>query len=282
MIDFEKTIFENTRDKVILCAHRGLSSANVPCNTLTAFKAAVMAGADMVELDVSRSVDGKYYVFHPGMEHAHLCRKKLIAVMKSKKVDKLRFVNQDNSPTDYNINTLEEIFEYLKGKCYINVDKFWTDVPGITECIRRCGVEKQVIVKTGTNQKYIDDVLKYASDLMFMPIVKHKDDITDTLAEKGINCIGAEVLFDDENDPVASDEYIKSMHDKGRIVFANAIIYNKNDILSAGHSDDNSISISPDYGWGWLADKGFDVIQTDWCSLAKPYLENKKRGNTDD
>ncbi|MBQ6264395.1 MAG: glycerophosphodiester phosphodiesterase family protein [Clostridia bacterium] len=275
MIDFEKTIFENTREKTFLCAHRGLSSANVPCNTLTAFKAAVAAGAEMIELDVAKSIDGKFFVFHPGMEQAHLCRKKIIAAMKSKNVEKLRFVNQDNSPTDYKINTLEEILDYLKGKCYINVDKFWSDVPGITACIRKCGVEKQVVVKTGTNKKDIDEVKFFAPDLMFMPIVRHKDNITDELIENGINCIGAEVLFDDENDPVATDEYIKKMHEKGMIVFVNAIIYNKKDILSAGHSDDNSISISPDYGWGWLADKGFDIIQTDWCLLAKTYFENR-------
>ena len=275
MIDFEKSIFENTRDNLILCAHRGLSSADIPCNTLSAFKAAVMAGAGMVELDVSISRDGEYFVFHPGMEHAHLNKKKLIAVMKSEKVEKLKFVNQDNCATDFGINKLEEIFNYLKGKCYINVDKFWTDVRGITECIRKCGVEKQVIVKTSTNKKHIDEVKKYARDLMFMPIVRHKDDITDSLVEQGINCIGAEVLFQKEDEPVASEEYINYMHSKGRIVFANAIVYNKNDVLAAGHSDDNSISISPDYGWGWLADKGFDVIQTDWCSLAKDYFEKK-------
>lgn len=279
LIDFEKTIFENSRNKTLLCAHRGLSSANIPCNTLSAFKAALMAGADMVELDVSKSIDGKYFVFHPGMEHAHINKKKLIAVMKSDKVQKLRFVNQDDSATDYPINTLEEILDFLKDKCYINVDKFWTDVQGITQCIRRCGVEKQVVVKTGTDKKYIDEVLKYAPDLMFMPIVRHRDDITDSLIEKGINCIGAEVLFDNENDPVASEQYINEMHKKGRIVFANAIVYNKSDILSAGHSDDNSIAISPDFGWGWLADKGFDIIQTDWCSLVKKYLENRKAEN---
>ncbi|MBR0120242.1 MAG: glycerophosphodiester phosphodiesterase family protein [Clostridia bacterium] len=277
MIDFNKSLFENTRNNLILCAHRGLSSANIPCNTLSAFKAALMAGADMVELDVSISRDGKLFVFHPGMEYAHLCRKKLIAVMNSKNVEKLRFVNQDNSSTDYAVDKLENIFDFLKGKCYINVDKFWTDVPGITQCIRKCGVEKQVIVKTGVNKNYIDKVIKYAPDLMFMPIVKHNDDITDRLVEKGINCIGAEVLFDNENAPVASPEYISQMHKKGRIVFANAIVYNKNDILAAGHSDDNSIAISPDYGWGWLADRGFDIIQTDWCALAKTYLDNRKR-----
>ena len=277
MIDFNKSIFENSREKILICAHRGFSGADIPCNSMPAFRAAVMSGADMIELDVTKTIDGKYFVFHPGMEHAHLRKKKLISAMRSDKVKKLRFVNQDDCPTDFGVSTLEEVFDYLRGKCYINVDKYWTDIPGITECIRKCGVEKQVVVKTAIKDKYIKELLRYAPDLMFMPIVRNRDDITDELIAKGINCIGAEVLFEKEDEPVASDEYIKSMHDKGLIVFGNAIVYNKNDVIAAGHSDDNSFVVSPDYGWGWLADKGFDIIQTDFCPLVSKYLSGKPR-----
>ncbi len=277
MIDFNKSIFENSREKILICAHRGFSGADIPCNSMPAFKAAVMSGADMIELDVTKTIDGKYFVFHPGMEYAHLRKKKLISAMRSDKVKKLRFVNQDACPTDFGVSTLEEVFDYLRGKCYINVDKYWTDIPGITECIRKCGVEKQVVVKTAIKDKYIKELLRYAPDLMFMPIVRNRDDITDELIAKGINCIGAEVLFEKEDEPVASDEYIKSMHDKGLIVFGNAIVYNKNDVIAAGHSDDNSFVVSPDYGWGWLADKGFDIIQTDFCPLVSKYLSGKPR-----
>ena len=275
MIDFNKSIFENSREKILICAHRGFSGADIPCNSMAAFKAAIISGADMIELDVTKSIDGNYFVFHPGMEHAHLRKKKLISTMRSDKVKKLRFVNQDDCPTDFGINTLEEVFDYLRGKCYINVDKYWTDIPGITGCIRKCGVEKQVVVKTAIKDRYIKELLKYAPDLMFMPIVRHKDDITDDLIAKGINCIGAEVLFEKDDEPVASDEYIQRMHNKGLIVFGNAIVYNKNDVIAAGHSDDNSFVISPDYGWGWLADKGFDIIQTDFCPLVSKYLSER-------
>lgn len=44
-------------------AHRG-ASANFPENTLVAFVAAIDAGAQMVELDVQRSRDGKLVVIH--------------------------------------------------------------------------------------------------------------------------------------------------------------------------------------------------------------------------
>lgn len=277
MIDFEKSIFENSRGKTLLCAHRGVSGANVPCNTMAAFRAAVLSGADMIELDVTKSIDGQFLVFHPGMEHAHLRRKTLISTMRSDRVKRLRFVNQDDCPTDYGVSTLEEVLDYLRGKCYINVDKYWTDIPGITACIRRCGVEKQVVVKAALKERYITQILEYAPDLMFMPIIRDRDDVTDALVEKGIRCIGAEVLFETEDAPVASREYIESMHEKGRIVFVNAIVYDKDAVLAAGHSDDNAFLISPAHGWGWLADRGFDIIQTDFCPLASAFLAGRER-----
>lgn len=274
-MDFDKSIFDYAQDRTVICAHRGLSGGNVPCNTLTAFSAALMAGADMVELDVSKSVDGKFYVFHPGMEPAHLRSKRYIASMKAKTVDRKRYVNQDNAATHYRVNTLDEIFAFLKGKCYINVDKFWTDIEGISEAVRRAGVEKQVIVKTPVKDEYLEKTGKYASDFMFMPVVRNRDDITAVLRERGINCIGAEVLFEKDDEPVAGSEYIDMMHSRGMLVFANAIIYNSHDVIAADHTDDRALSGDPDDSWGNLIDRGFDIIQTDHCGLLKNYISSR-------
>lgn len=276
MIDFSKSLFENAKNGPLVCAHRGVSGADIPCNTLSAFKAALEQGADIIELDVSKSRDGKLYVFHPGMEKAHLGVPMSLSALPSKIISKLHFLNQDNVPTVCEINTLEEILTFLKGKCYINIDKFWIDIPGITEIIRKTGVEKQVIVKTDTTEKYLKQVARYASDFMFMPIVSKKDEVTDKLVSEGVNCIGAEVLFKLESDEVCSDEYIKSMHEKGRIVWVNSIVYNHRAVLSAGHTDNIAVTGEKERGWGWLINKGFDIIQTDWCLMLKNYIEERK------
>ncbi len=47
----------------LLIAHRG-SHGSEPENTIAAFEAAVVAGADMVELDVRRTADGQLAIFH--------------------------------------------------------------------------------------------------------------------------------------------------------------------------------------------------------------------------
>lgn len=273
MIDFNKTIFENTREKPIVCAHRGVSAGNIPCNTLSAFKAALHQGAQMIELDVSKANDGEFFVFHPGMESPHMKTRKRIPKLDSAGVSELRFYNFDDTETQFGVEKLEDILDFLKGKCYINVDKFWIDIEGISAAIRKCGVEKQVVVKTSIKDKYIREIKKYAPDFMFLPIIRAEDNITDGLVENGINCVGAEILFDKESDPIISDEYIESMHKKGRIIFMNAIVYDYKEILSAGHNDDAAIGEDPDKAWGWLIDKKADIIQTDWCLMLKNYID---------
>ncbi len=277
MIDFNKSIFENRKAKgsPFLAAHRGVCGANVPCNTLASYKIALDLGADVVEIDVSKSKDGVFYAFHPWMEPVFL-KSKYICDLTSQEVDELFLLNSDSVPTSYRVPRLRDVLMLLKDKAYINVDKFWTDVEGITREIRECGVEKQVIVKTGTDKETLERVKKFAPDFMFMPLVKHKDDVTDYLQENGINQIGTEILFDSEDDDCISDEYIAKMHDKGLLVWANAIIYNEKDVISAHHTDDISLYDNPDKGWGWLIDKGVDFIQTDWLVLLQNYIEKRK------
>ena len=276
MIDFTKSIFENRQIKgsPLLVAHRGVCGANVPCNSIAAYKIALSQGADVVEIDVSKSKDGKFYVFHPGMEHVFL-KSKHLSELDSSEIDELYLLNQDSVATSYKVPTLEEVLLLLKDKAYINVDKFWTDVEGISKIIRACGVEKQVIVKTYVDDKALEAVTKYAPDFMFMPLIWGKDTVTDKLLENGVNVIGAELLFSKESDECVSDEYIKEMHDKRLMLWANSIIYDENAVISAYHTDDISLTDDPAKGWGWLIDKGFDFIQTDWLLMIKSYIAGR-------
>lgn len=275
-MDFSKSIFENTRERPLVCAHRGVSGANIPCNSLPAFEAALAQGADMIELDVSRSSDGEFFVFHPGMEGPHLGIEGSLSDLSARETEKLRFINQDDTPTDCGICRLRDILTFLRGKCYINVDKFWTDMEGISRVIRETGTEEQVIVKAAGDDEDIAGLKEYARDLMFMPVIRDRDTITSRLRSEGINCVGAEVLFDSEDAPVCSEKYIEDMHSRGMVVWANAIVYDYGQILTAGHNDDISVTGSQDEGWGWLIDRKFDIIQTDWCLMLRNYMEGSR------
>ena len=277
-MDFTKSIFENRQQRKLpfFAAHRGVCGGNIPCNTMAAYKIALDQGADVVEIDVTRAKDGGLFVFHPGMEKVFLRSERPITDMTTAEASELLLVNQDSTRTSYRVPTLFEVLTFLKGKAYINVDKFWMDIKGITEEIRKAGVEDQVIVKTYTDEESLAQVKEYAPDFMFMPMVKREDRVTEELISKGVKVIGVEALFDTEDAPVISDEYIREMHSKGLLVWANSIVYNEKSVISAHHTDDISLTDNPDKGWGWLMDKGVDFIQTDWLLALRAYAEGRK------
>lgn len=274
-----KTILEAASEKILLAAHRGVAGGNIPCNTLAAYEIALRQGADIVEIDVARAKDGTLYVFHPGMESPHLRSQTRIADMTADEVEKLLFVNQDGTRTVHPVSLLDDVLDLLKGRCYVNVDKFWTDIPAITACIRAHGMADEVIVKTGADPKWFDQLEEYAPELPYMPVVSTNDNCMEELLARKINYIGAEVLFKTEDAQVASPEYIQTMHDHGLLLWANSIVYDYRAVLTAGHTDDEALTGDPEKGWGWLADRGFDIIQTDWLLPLKLFFkETGRRG----
>lgn len=263
--------------KVLIAAHRGIAGGNIPCNTLAAYNIALAQGADIVELDVAKSADGELFVFHPGMEPAHLRSSRYIADMTAAEVEKLRFFNQDATETEYPVGRLEETLEELKGRCYVNIDKFWTCIPEITTVVRRLGMQDQVIVKTSSEHKWFDLVEEYAPDLPYMPIVSESDTVMEELLRRKLRYIGAEVIFKTEESRTAQTEYIERMHSKGLLLWVNPIVYSYKAVLTAGHSDDISLTVDPEAGWGWLSDRGFDILQTDWVLMLREFLEKTGR-----
>ena len=53
-------------------------------------------------------------------------------------------------------------------------------------------------------------------------------------------------------------------------------LVNGNFYLAGGHDDDASVLGHPEQGWGWLMDRGFDIIQTDWVLHCRRYLDTLK------
>ncbi len=263
--------------KVLLVAHRGVCGGNIPCNSLQAFRAAINQGADIVELDVDRSADGELFIQHPGMERVHLRIPATIRNYNSAEVQEFRLSNCDLAPTEWSIVRLEEALELLRGKCIVNINKFWENPEAIAKLVRRLKMEDQILIKTENRPEYLNDVETYAPDIPYMTIANTEDTTHEAMMKRSINYVGTEVLFETEDAPVASAEYLNQMHHDGKIVWSNAIVYNYRAVLSAHHNDDISLTEDPAKGWGWLADHGFDLIQTDFLFPCKHFLETTGR-----
>ena len=265
---------EKAKENIIVVAHRGACGGNIPCNTLTAYEIALKQGTDMIEVDVSKSKDDKLFIFHPGMEEDHFNKKINFKKMKFDSIAKERYVNFDNSVTQFGVSTFDDFLEQFKDRCFINIDKFWDNPEKIYEAIKRHNMLSQVVVKSSLKPGIIKTVEDFCPDVAFMPIVRDKHPLHERLMKSKINYIGAEVLFEKDDSLMADPRFIEMMHNDGKLVWVNSIIYDYKEQLAGGHSDDTAFTVSMEYGWGWLAQKNFDMIQTDWPGHLISYLKS--------
>lgn len=93
-----------------------------------------------------------------------------------------------------------------------------------------------------------------------------------------IHYAGAELVFKTEQSPIVQEAYLEEQ--KKKVVFYGATRFCipavcrwQEGILMIFHWLED-----PAQGWGWLAQKGFDIIQTDWAMHCVNYLrENNYR-----
>jgi len=273
-----KNVFDLIREKkVLLAAHRGSAGGNIPCNSMAAFQAAAHAGADIVELDIDMSRDGKLFVQHPGMERMHLGLDDSIRRYPAQFVEQLYLHNWDATPTQQCILPLEDALKFLCPRCIVNLDKFGDHPREIADLVRKLGVQERVLAKVPYRKDLVDAAEKYAPDLPFMVYTPDVQAAHEDLMQRKLRYVGMEVIFDQENSPAASKAFIQRLHEDGKFVWVNAIVYSYTAVLAAGHNDDVSVTGDPESGWGWLADRGYDIIQTDFVYQSRLFLEDTGR-----
>lgn len=264
----------DARERPLMAAHCGSFGGFVPSNSLAAFDAALYQGAEIIELDVTRSKEGTLYVIHPGKEMSCLGISTRLGDMTDDEISKVPRRTTTEDVTDTYLCTLDEALEHLKNRCYINIDKFPTCPQEIIATVRRHSMQAQVLVKTEAEEKWFRFMEENAPEFPYMIFAREDDVVSEALTRRKLTYLGTEVLFANESSPLASSAYIEKMHALGLLVWVNALQYSTTTILAAGHDDTVSITGKPEEGWGWLVERGYDVIQTDFLSAMHHYLKS--------
>ena len=271
----KNTLHLYNNDNVQVVAHRGAAGSNIPCNTIPAFDIALKGGASILEMDLFKSTDGKIFIFHTGKEPYQLNKNIDLTKLDSEEIKKLRLINVDFYPTQWGINSFDDVLEHFKGRCILNLDRIGDCIPDVIKAVERHNMKDQVLLKHAPIPSVLKIIEDVAPDYMFMPIYMEEDNASEIIEKMNINYIGAELVFKTEESPVIQPEYIESMKKRGKTLWGNAVLYNYKIPLSAGHTDDVSMIDDPDKGWGGLVDHGFDIIQTDWTYQCCRYLKDR-------
>ena len=140
-----------TLPRPTIFAHRG-ASAHAPENTLAAFELALAQGADGIELDAKLSGDGHVVVIHDATVDRTTDRQgrvKDISLAELRSLDAGGFFAEQYRGEK--VPTLEEVFEALGKRMFVNVELTNYSTPGdylvesVCMLVKKCGLQKQVL-----------------------------------------------------------------------------------------------------------------------------------------
>ena len=278
------------RDYVFVAMHRG-DWRNFPENSKGAILSCIALGADIVELDVRRTKEGRFVLMHDNKIDRTTTGKGLVSELTVPELKKFK-MKMDGKPTKYDILTLEEALELTRGKILFNVDKFTEHPHEILDALAAAGALKEVIVKSLHSPEKAKELFGdywprvESGEILYMPVIqfcwgkheKARKDLPLWIATEPRTTSMYEMCFDNAKD---TETLKKILAAPGRPrIWINTMW----DSLAAGNGEYRSAKngqsmpagmLAPDKTWGWAIDAGATMIQTDCGAELLLWLERK-------
>ena len=273
------------RDYVFVAMHRG-DWRNFPENSKGAILSSIRLGADIVELDVHMTKDGRFVLNHDKTIDRTTTGKGKVHDLTLAEIKQFKMRDKDGKPTDYEVLTLEEALELTRGKILVNIDKFTKHPKEILDAVAAVGALKEVLVKSthepSDARKFFGDYWKSveSGELLYMPVIqfcwkrheKASHDLPLWIAEEPRVASMYEICVDEPKYASAFGQVAKA---KGAPrLWVNTMW----DELDAGHGDKRAL-LDADGNWGWILDQGATMLQTDYAAEMIVYLMQKGRRN---
>jgi len=264
---FQKRIKKLIEEKGFLIAtHRGLWGGNIIQNTKESAILAHSSGSDIVEIDVCKTKDNEYFLFHDGHEEELLHRNISFSEMTSNEILKSAAYNSIGQSSGYKINRLDEFLSWLPVDILVNLDRCWEyfNDTEFWDVLKKSEKMEQVFVKSPVNSSVLENLVHFGSNIPYMAIIKEEKDYElVTQYKNSINLIGVEVVFTDKDSSQLNNKYLKPLREQNELIMFNSINLGEEHNLSAMIVDDDAI-LNDGSQWYTLLKMGANVIQTDW------------------
>lgn len=265
----------------LVVAHRGTAVGSIAENTRVAAMAAIVSGADVVEIDVSTSADGEFYAFHDGTEQRLLGIGANLTTLTARQIDELRYVHVDRPGRPAGVERLLDLLAALRptelgvedeAAPLVNVDRSWGSWATLLPALDGLGMTEQLLLKSPAALPGPLDVLRrHEVKYPYLPICTDLAQIEDLVEDDDLDVVGVELLADGPDHQLADPDLFVELHARGLFVLVNAEVLTNGIPLFAGYDDEAALLHGPGAGWGPLFDLGADLIQTDWPWLLRAY-----------
>ncbi len=270
-------ILSADRNYVFVAMHRG-DWRNFPENSAGAIQSCINLGADIVELDVQITKDGRFVLMHDEKIDRTTTGEGKTTDYTVEELKKFR-LKKNGKATEYEILTLEEAIEIARGKILINIDKFVEHPKEILDAVNAVDALGEVLVKSNHSPKdarrLFGDYWKNveSGELLYMPVIQfcwgsHEwagKLLPMWLAEEPRRGSMYEVCADAPEHCAAFGQ-VTAAPGSPRL-WVNSLW----DMLCDGHDDRKALK-DPDANWGWILRQGATMVQTDYGAELIIYL----------
>jgi glycerophosphoryl diester phosphodiesterase len=167
--------------QVVVISHRG-EHLHHPENTMPAFRAAVEAGADFIEVDVRTTADGRLILQHDDTVDRCTNGHGKVSAMTFEEIRKLDAGVKFNAEfAGTPVPTFEEVLEFAHGKIGVYIDSKQISAKDLVEAVGKYRMDDSVVVYGGLNLQR--DVQKLNPRIKIMPESMSVDWATQFLSE---------------------------------------------------------------------------------------------------
>lgn len=276
-----KTNFFNKRLKTkpyLIMSHRGFWGGNIIENSIASSILAYQAGADIVEVDVCKTADGDYYLFHDGNEPSLLGHQTNFKQLTTQEVEQTAILNAIGTNSGLKLTTLSDFLKWLPEDKLVNIDRswdYWEDDNFFSQ-VYASGKIAQLVFKSPVQAKVIQAFIKNGRDLNYIPITHSREEANYIFSQQKLNTIGLELIIKNLDSELLDPDWIKEIKESGLFTVINAEHLGKGFNLLGGLTDHTAILNNND--WSPIVNLGCEVIQTDWPNFLNQYRENSEGG----
>lgn len=160
--------------EVMVVAHRGARQSrwprrdDAPENSIAAVENAIAMGADMVEVDVRTTADGRWVVMHDETVDRTTQGRGRIADLRWEELARLRLRAADGRIVEESPPCLEDLLARTRGRIMVNLDIKAAQAWRVAEAVGRLGMAQEVVFKEDVTRP---GALGISRDFRIMPLL---------------------------------------------------------------------------------------------------------------
>ncbi len=276
---------KETTDYVWVAAHRA-DYVFAPENSIQALKNAIYFGADLIETDVRLTKDSHVVMMHDYTVDRMTNGTGRVSDLTLAEIKKLQLKTNWGGSTNFQVPTLEEYIQIAKGKVCLYLDKAGYDLPGheeghlvkeLLKILKKHGVLEETIFVLDWPYEKAKRIFGDALEkVIYCPVIEDKIPNLEAYVDEYINKLSPVAFqFRFKSLDTITYQLLPKVLKSGSKAFVAATW----DEHTAYHSDQVSIFTRPSEGWGWLIEKGFRILETNYARDLIHYLDTENRHN---